>query len=200
MKPILTFLVGVISILSLTANAASVTLTDVNNAKPGDGNYSGFYAGFYSLTVDGKYIQGMCDDFATNSYIGETWTANFNNGSTGKFSPNPVKYSQIGYLFSLALSDHNTDNQASYNEAIWKIIYPSAPALLNDASYYYNLATNGSHDSFNYSGIMQFLTPNPLNASQEFLTAPTEVKVPSAMWLFGSGLLGLVGISRRKNK
>ena len=30
------------------------------------------------------------------------------------------------------------------------------------------------------------------------LSPPSEVPVPSAVWLFGSGLLGLVGIARRK--
>jgi hypothetical protein len=29
--------------------------------------------------------------------------------------------------------------------------------------------------------------------------APTTVPVPAAVWLFGSGLLGLIGIARRKN-
>ena len=29
-------------------------------------------------------------------------------------------------------------------------------------------------------------------------TAPSAVPVPAAAWLFGSGLLGLVGVARRK--
>jgi hypothetical protein len=33
-----------------------------------------------------------------------------------------------------------------------------------------------------------------------FYQTPTEVPVPAAVWLFGSGLLGLVGIARRKKK
>lgn len=33
-----------------------------------------------------------------------------------------------------------------------------------------------------------------------FVTAPAAVPVPAAVWLFGSGLLGLVGIARRKKK
>jgi hypothetical protein len=32
------------------------------------------------------------------------------------------------------------------------------------------------------------------------IEAPTAVPVPAAVWLFGSGLLGLVGIARRKKK
>ena len=33
-----------------------------------------------------------------------------------------------------------------------------------------------------------------------YVTAPSAVPVPAAVWLFGSGLLGLVGIARRKKK
>jgi hypothetical protein len=31
-----------------------------------------------------------------------------------------------------------------------------------------------------------------------FLNAGTVVPIPAAIWLFGSGLLGLIGIARRK--
>ncbi len=31
-------------------------------------------------------------------------------------------------------------------------------------------------------------------------TTPSAVPVPAAMWLFGSGLLGLIGVAKRKNK
>jgi hypothetical protein len=34
------------------------------------------------------------------------------------------------------------------------------------------------------------------SASNQFLTAP--VPVPAAVWLFGSGLLGLIGVARRR--
>lgn len=48
-----------------------------------------------------------------------------------------------------------------------------------------------SADAFN-TGTMSFLgNPN--------LVAAGVVPVPAAMWLFGSGLIGLVGIARRKN-
>jgi hypothetical protein len=38
------------------------------------------------------------------------------------------------------------------------------------------------------------------NATLLGTAAPTAVPVPAAVWLFGSGLLGLVGIARRKKK
>ncbi len=36
------------------------------------------------------------------------------------------------------------------------------------------------------------------SASGQFLTAPAAVPIPAAGWLFGSGLLGLIGVARRK--
>jgi hypothetical protein len=38
----------------------------------------------------------------------------------------------------------------------------------------------------------------PFYAISSQLVVPNEVPVPAAVWLFGSGLLGLIGISRRK--
>ena len=36
------------------------------------------------------------------------------------------------------------------------------------------------------------------NSNYSLLITPTAVPIPAAMWLFGSGLLGLVGMARRK--
>jgi len=50
---------------------------------------------------------------------------------------------------------------------------------------------------FSVSPISQFPggpTPNPSN----WVTGPEPVPVPAAVWLFGSGLLGLVGVARRR--
>ncbi len=43
-------------------------------------------------------------------------------------------------------------------------------------------------------------TPEFIGASVDLtdLTSPTVVPVPAAVWLFGSGLVGLAGIARRK--
>ena len=46
---------------------------------------------------------------------------------------------------------------------------------------------------FTASGVIN--TPNP---NYSLHIAPSAVPIPAAVWLFGSGLLGLVGIARRK--
>jgi len=51
---------------------------------------------------------------------------------------------------------------------------------------------------FSVSPISQFPggpVPNPSN----WVTGPAPVPIPAAVWLFGAGLLGLVGVARRKH-
>jgi probable HAF family extracellular repeat protein len=36
------------------------------------------------------------------------------------------------------------------------------------------------------------------DANSAFLLTPTAVPIPAALWLFGSGLLGLIGLARKK--
>jgi hypothetical protein len=186
----------IIILVSTVANAASVTLVDLANSQ----NRGGFAAGFYTLKIDGTNVLAMCDDFSTNSTINETWTGNFNtqadiNGGAGKFqpSPGPVAYHQAGYLFSLT-SSADYSHQASIDQAIWKIMDASAPALSGDAANYYSTATGGAYDTFDYSNVMRVLTPVPPGASQEFLVA---VPLPSALWLLFSGMAGLFSFARR---
>lgn len=203
--PLINLFIAAIAAASLNVNAATVKLTGVANAQVRDGAYAGFYA----LEVDGNKLLGMCDDFSTNSTVGDTWSAIVYDGAqvsagAGKFGPDPTRYSQIGYLFSLTgAADYS--HQASINEAIWKIMTPGASALATltgDALNYYNSARDGSHNTFDYSPYMMVVTPQPLNRSQEFLIVPgvvppSSVPVPGAFWLLFSGAVGLFGIGRR---
>ncbi len=164
---------------------------------------SGAYAGLYDLQINGtETIEGMCNDFDTSISIGHTWEAgvytytDIQNGAPVKFAADGIeKYSQAGWLFS-QLSTATLSQQADINVAIWKIFSSSTITMNTVATAYYNDATSGLHDNFNFDGIMAVLTPNPLSASQENLI--NAVPVPAAAWLFSSGLIGLVGVARRR--
>ena len=119
------------------------------------------------------------------------------NSGSGKFGPNPAIYSQAGYLFSLALSADYT-NQADIDNAIWKIMDPGVTLANANATAYFNTATSGAYDMFDWSAYMQVLTPEPSSASQEFLIPVAPVPLPAAAWLFGSGLFGLGALARRR--
>lgn len=184
---------------AVAATAASVELTGIGDSQVRDGAY----AGFYELKVDGLDILAMCDDRLTEVSIGDTWMANsftfadIQAGAPVKFASSGVeKYSQVGYLFNI-LKDSSASDQADFNLAIWEIMTPGSTTLNSTALAYYNDATSGAYDNFNFGGIMGVLTPDPVNASQEYLFKISAVPIPAAVWLFGSGLLGLVGVARR---
>lgn len=194
-------------LLSTTSSASTIKLTDVNHALP----RSGVYAGLYTLNIDGQNVLAMCDDFNTSIYIGLQWTAvpydysQIVAGAPVKFASGGIsKYSEIGYLFSLVPTS-TASQQADINLAVWRIMTPTAAlSLTGNALTYFNTATGGTYNTFDYTNYMRVWTPNPLNASQEFLGAsptvvpPSSVPLPSGLWLFVSGLAGMVGSLRRK--
>ena len=64
-------------------------------------------------------------------------------------------------------------------------------------------ASNGSSFRFNTDGGTKNSEVATINYELEFVVGPTSlpiphVPIPSAVWLFGSGLVGLIGVARRK--
>lgn len=191
----------VLSLFSLfvvsVTQAATVTLLSVGEAQVRDG----VYAGRYELDIDGISVLAMCDDRLTEVGIGDSWDATFytfsdvQNGAPVKFASGGIqKYSQAGYLFSL-LDSVPLSDRADINLAIWEIMSPGSTVLTAAAQSYYNLATSGTYDTFDFSGVMWVLTPTPYSASQEYLVAP--LPLPEAAWLLMSGLAGFTVVARR---
>ncbi len=203
-KTMMKWLSGVALTLSVfSAQAAPVlvtaTLESTANAEP----RSGVSAGFYELSIDGVSTLAMCDDFYTHISVGHSWSGYVMSyddiqAGEGKFNPGNVdKYSQAGYLISLSNSMSHSE-QADMNLAIWNIFAPGSVTMTGVAQSLYDDATSGAFDSFDWSGVMQVLTPDPYNVSQEFLM-PFQVPVPGTLVLLGLGLAGL-GCSARARR
>lgn len=68
-----------------------------------------------------------------------------------------------------------------------------------DESVFFFLDTNAIN--YDFSGNFDMLCAGTECMSSSYSTfAPSSVPVPAAAWLFGSGLIGLIGVSRRKTR
>ena len=63
-----------------------MTLTGANS-----GSQAGVYTSPYTATIDGATgIAVICDDFTSDTYFGETWTANVTNLSILASGPSSI--------------------------------------------------------------------------------------------------------------
>jgi hypothetical protein len=181
-----------------TVNGVQFTL-DPNEANPG-------YA--MNSTVDALNIAYKGSELSSSAY---QWisgpVANANTfGNTGNplvaiVAP-PTNALKLDSSYSspsgngngqLKLTWNNPDFNVS-NTSVWTI------AGTTIAENFSILASSNSNPSpafgiFSVSPI-SLTTPNPTPSN--WVTGPAPVPLPAAVWLFGAGLLGLVGIARRK--
>lgn len=184
------------------AGTVAITYEDAGTSTGG--------AGVHNMTIDGVSTYAMNAE-SDHPQAGDTWTATVNtyddvqNGA-GKFNTNRKgkdikKYSQAGWLFNyVSLADTINSNTQSWNaainQAVWKIMGKSG-RLSSRAKTAYRLATSGSYDDYNWSNSMTVYTAGKF----EFFAAnpPIATPIPSSIFLFGSVIIGLFGIVRRKS-
>ncbi|OHA80098.1 MAG: hypothetical protein A2675_01165 [Candidatus Yonathbacteria bacterium RIFCSPHIGHO2_01_FULL_51_10] len=95
------------------------------------------------------------------------------------------------------------------NAIVWDITGPGSVDLMADPigpdqgvelQNFLTDATSGAHNAFDWSGVMQVVSV-PGGDTFVYITGGVSmpsVPLPPAAWLFASGLIGLVGVSRRK--
>lgn len=188
----------------------------------GQGNVmAGVYTSPYAGTVDGTPTTIICDDFADDSFLNESWLANVSTvASLGvtKWGSNQQQYDAAAALSIQLLGTSNATQMGYISYAIWDIFDNSGvQSWLGSSNPIYTTAYNmaqtalsqtyaaGSFSNvFVYTAIPGTATgcggaPCPVNSPQEFLVVRTAE--PSAQALFAvylSSLVGLIFLFRKR--
>lgn len=201
---------------SAAAQAAPVTLTLTG---AGSNVMGGVYIGPYTAKdSSGNSFPIICDDFASDSFINETWTANvstFDDLSGTKFgATDPNGYNEAAWLSNKLLDPSVTGATAGAIQfAIWQIFTPTAfnslsGTNLTNAQSWLQQALNQTYTAGEFSNFIIF-TPTgaapscagysnnqcPSSPPQEFITRVPE---PATLPLLAIGFAAVFLVRSRK--
>ncbi|MEW8469716.1 MAG: hypothetical protein AB2637_14380 [Candidatus Thiodiazotropha sp.] len=162
------------------ANTAGIALGDsvsytflIDRAREGRETRN---AGSYNLLADNGAYDTFFADLLSGSVIDEVNGGFYNNpGDIAEYNSGSERLND-GYHTFFGGSDNNTINLEFFNLGV------GSSAMVTEYA-------------FNNAGLFTTVISNDLS-----LTGVSPVPVPAAVWLFGSGLLGLIGLNYRKNK
>ena len=186
-----------------TANDVRMKLVGVGGNNAGDQ-----YTYPYYLSVNGKApVAMLCDSYDNQVEIGETWKARETSLLSGKglFGNQLLDYKAAGLIFKSILNGTLNVNVGNY--AIWGLFSANARHSSFFESHgdkwldkeYLALAAKAPNSAF--QGLMLY---TPIAGTQSWGGTPQEyigyspVPEPATLTLFGTGLLSLAGIVRRK--
>ena len=184
----------VVSSLPTTAGIVNMKFlgTSTNN------QYSGVYTYPYDLKVNGGPTQWMmCIGYNEHISTGETWKANV--FSVGSLNPSTYLLDyEAAFLFKMAVADHGSHPEI--NAAAWWLLEGAPTSLNAPAQSLVALAQGQTYSSGQYSDVLLYKAipgsqSGTLGTAQDFLGSTPE---PGTLALFGSGILGLGGLLRRR--
>jgi hypothetical protein len=193
------------------AGARADTLVLTGAGGPGGSNIANgvYLLPYYGSINGGSSVQIVCDDYAHEVTIGESWSfgkstiADLSNTRWG--TADLVQYEKTFWLISQVPSHSNLNDITGIQFAIWDLFYPSTPSVPGESDWLTaaNTAAASNFGGMNFSNYV-ILTPlNPTTgrvdqsagSAQEYILVTPE---PSALFMFGTGILGVLGIARRK--
>jgi len=195
-------------LLAGSARADTVNITFVDNPFGMIGPYIG--------SVDGKLSDIICDDYISETYPDESWTANVStlDDLSGTKFHDLTGYEEVAWLASKLLDGTNGNSAAAIQFAIWQVFEAPTPfndlsgSLLTDAQSWLSDAGDYVHAAdFNPAVFTNFriytavgdptcsggpCPPGP-TTPQEFVTFVPE---PGSLQLLSIGLLMAFGFWR----
>lgn len=171
MKKMLIFLV-VMFLMVVPVGASAIYIT-IDSVTPGIGN-----VGQDNLTIGGiSGYKAYCIEHGANSYIGQPYDGTIETLQDGQLW-------QASLFYDLYKEGHTVGNQEAYNLQV--AIWGTPVSFTNDANLLRSL----------FSWV--FVPNVNCNWGQDFIIYnPHTVAEPSTLLLFGFGLIGLAGVSRK---
>ncbi len=215
-------LLAAAAVLAIAPSTMADTMT-LTGAGPGNVDYN-VYVGPYAATINGTSTAVICDDFADDSYVNESWNtsvtslATVTGSSNVKWASEAGDYSEAAWLTLQLIGAPNKSESAAIQYAIWDLLDPSQvssyvagfsggtsflsdSANTNGVQYWLNDASGSSLSS---SQLADFLIYTPTTCisgpcsngklPQEFIVYTPE---PSAALMLFMGLAGLIFLKRR---
>ncbi len=205
------------------ANAVTVRVVEGGTVGMTD---AGYFSGIATFDIDGVKYQGMMTDIDYNFFTKPgwqtdytfTWETNlytYNNivgGASALYTPEG--YSKASWFLLNGMLGYDTADPlwaASFNEMAWDILSGVGVWDYSNRNYPDSTSTSTLHDVYdmavateidptaNYSDFGFVLWDGPDQGPNIFVFK-SVVPLPPAIWLFGTGLIGLATIARKKQK
>ena len=199
----------VLALLTFCTGSALANTVNMKLVGVGGNNAGGVYTYPYNFSINGGApVSLICDTYDNEVVIGETWQANVTPLLSGKglFGSQLLDYKAAGLIFKSILNGTLTNVNAA-NFAIWGLFstnaqgnsYFTSSGAAGIETTYLALAATAPNSAFN--GLVLY-TPIPGTQSwggtaQEYI-GYSPVPEPGSLMLFGTGLLSLAGMVRRK--